>query len=621
MKSKDSNIASAIEVEKRLIKNSIKKTGYIFWEMPLYDSQGKVLFSVDCSLKNGLAGIALFYLNLYKFTNSSKYLTRFDKVVRGIIKKNSENKTKHFGFWEGMSGTVYVLLRAYEATGSVYYLTTSKELILNSREFIFSQQVSNSLYSGRAGLLLLLLDLLNLTNDKPLEDLAHVVINLMLSQSNLSENSQSWYFDQTQSQDPVSWSFGSAGISYSLQRASEYFQSDGLTLCSKLAMNHCLNSNKFGINHWPNFLNPIESSKDDKVFIKKFKKNRRDLCRGKFTVNIENGLMGICLRNELNPKPNKKEKKLNDILRPVVKSFASKRGLNTQTDRHAFSFLFGKNSVASMKKVKHNQANRFSLYSGLAGEGFHYLLLSNVNLVTKYWIVSDLPYHPKKYNYNKDYYSRNAVISTVILPKFYRTFSMLKSFNSIESESIHWGGNFKSPNNLLKPFKELVVKAEHSAVRALFDYEYSKFLLCFKNQTSPAEIFCEKYISFLENRQLQKLSFDQILSKRYKLNPLVKILSSKWDILSWSGTMTPIVKGNFKLLFLPTDQREKYFESGLNDLERLICYMKTPISGQELLNAIKQQYGIKSRVEAKNIKSKLVNLILSKVQENVLIIV
>jgi hypothetical protein len=85
--------------------------------------------------------------------------------------------------------------------------------------------------------------------------------------------------------------------------------------------------------------------------------------------------------------------------------------------------------------------------------------------------------------------------------------------------------------------------------------------------------------------------------------------------------MTPIVKGNFKLLFLPTDQREKYFESGLNDLERLICYMKTPISGQELLNAIKQQYGIKSRVEAKNIKSKLVNLILSKVQENVLIIV
>jgi len=620
MKFKDIYIARAIEVEKKLIKNSIKKIGYIFWKMPLYDSQGKVLYSVDCSLKKGLAGIALFYLNLYKFTNSRKYLLRFDKIVSGIIKKNSENKTKHFGFWEGMSGTVYVLLRAYEVTGSVSYLTTSKELILNSREFIFSQQASNSLYSGRAGLLLILLDLLNLTNDKPIEDLAHVVINLMLSQSNLSENSQSWYFDQTQSQDPVDWSFGSSGVSYSLQRASEYFQSDGLMLCSKLAMNHCLNSNHFGIKHWPDFLNPIESSKDDKAFIKKFKNNRRDLSKGKFTVNIENGLMGIYLKNKLNPKPNKREKKLNDILGPVVKSFVSKHGLNTQADRHVFSFLFGKNSAAPLKKGKYNQACEFSLYSGLAGEGFHYLLLSNANLITKYWLVSDLEYHAKRYNYNKDYYSRNAVISTVILPKFYRTFTMLKSLNSIEP-SIHWGGDFKSPSNLLKPFKELVIKTEHSVIRALFDYEYSKFLLCFKNQISPSEIFCEKYISFLENRQLQKLSFDQILRKRYKLNPLAKVLSSKWDVLSWSGTMTPIAKGNFKLLFLPTDQRERYFESSLNDLEELICYMKAPTSGQELFNALKQQYEIKSGLEAENIKSKLVNLILSKVQENVLLVV
>lgn len=461
---------------------------------------------------------------------------------------------KHFGFIEGLSGDAYRLLKEYLVTKDRKHIDEAEAIMSGCDPFIDSSQVNNSLYYGRAGVLLVLMDLYSLSPSQSINYKIRRTLNLILADARISRNGLHWYHSQTQRRAISGWGHGSIGIAYALRVASEFFNSPGLKAASDLACQHTLLSWDKKLRTWPNYRLEIETKEDDDKLLNAFRKDPRGVLKGEIDPGIEDGVSGILL------------------------------GLKA----------LGKKSQLAIDEGRLSEFH-------LIGDGFE---LKN-----------------KGKGFQEFYLEKEAIIIQRILNShFSRTLAALRKNGGKPTPNFRWPRHGKDVNYITTPLEKRVLRSKSAVAADCFKVEKQKLQTIFNHNGDAVSVYCQKYLSFLKNRSLQTLSDKALLSRKFQLNPNSRIITMKHDVgfgFALKLERDGFEVGSYKMLFAFTDQAEVLTETVLVDFEELLYYMKKPTTGKELVRAVVDQYGVDKK--KKQVEDEVVELILSKVQENILI--
>ncbi|MGS2761167.1 lanthionine synthetase LanC family protein [Sinomicrobium sp. M5D2P9] len=214
------------------------KEGTIFWETPVYQKDGlETAAELSLNIFNGNSGIALFFLELYKYEGNKEDLETAGKIIRFILHA-SEQKQKYFCFYTGFTGVPYTLLKRYEITGEEDDLARALYLSIDHAKDIVEQPVKADLLSGYAGNLFVMTLLYHYSENNTVLDIIEQLIGRFIKELRISETGLKWDYSRAKSayDSMTGFSHGASGIAYVLLQVGNYFKSDGLVYLAEQAL-------------------------------------------------------------------------------------------------------------------------------------------------------------------------------------------------------------------------------------------------------------------------------------------------------------------------------------------------------------------------------------------------
>lgn len=219
---------------------SLAHTGedMLWWTLPGYtgSSPGDTdHWSAD--IFNGNSGIALFFLELYRYTGRNRDLETVRKIIRFIL-RNHGRARKYCSFYTGFTGIIYLLIRVYETTGEKEVLRQALSLASANREDLVSQPVKADLLSGYAGNLLVLVHLYHYSRDEKVLHSIQRLLHRFTEEARISETGLKWDYSAAKSayDSMTGFSHGASGIAYVLLQTGNYFHNDGLLYLAEQAL-------------------------------------------------------------------------------------------------------------------------------------------------------------------------------------------------------------------------------------------------------------------------------------------------------------------------------------------------------------------------------------------------
>ena len=207
-------------------------------------------------LNGGLPGACVHLMNAFAVTHNQSFLLNAEKALRFLIMHCRKNPTPDFSLYNGRGSVVYALTYLYGFVPDKNILSGAYNLILPCKEeYLYSPDVSDSLYDGRAGTLLVLLRLYHLTRKKILLTLIGNFVEKILQNAKLNDAGIRWSRSNSIFKNaPGNFGYGSRGIVYVLQILSSYFTHSGLgmfnELLKEIQSNQPEQENDFAEVHW-----------------------------------------------------------------------------------------------------------------------------------------------------------------------------------------------------------------------------------------------------------------------------------------------------------------------------------------------------------------------------------
>ncbi len=176
------------------------------------------------SLYDGLSGISLMYLSLWKITKEDDYLTIAEKIIFDIMSRiDSTKKNIPIGAFTGLSSILYTVLNFYVFTYKSLYALYAKKLLLMIRNKL-PEDVFLDVISGMAGTLIVLIRYYELTKELEILELAKKCGDLIINKAiKVSSQEVGWI---TIDKEPLSgFSHGNAGIIFALHLLNKHINS------------------------------------------------------------------------------------------------------------------------------------------------------------------------------------------------------------------------------------------------------------------------------------------------------------------------------------------------------------------------------------------------------------
>lgn len=183
------------------------------------------LNAINDSLYDGLSGIALMYLSLWKYTKKREHLTMAESIVHDIMFRiDCSKKDISIGAFTGLSSILYIVLNFYVFTNKAVYALYAKRLlpIIHNK---LQKDTFLDVISGTAGALIVLIRYYQLTRDYKILELAKECGDLLVNKSiKVSTQEVGWI---TIDKKPLSsFSHGNAGIIFALHLLNKYINSE-----------------------------------------------------------------------------------------------------------------------------------------------------------------------------------------------------------------------------------------------------------------------------------------------------------------------------------------------------------------------------------------------------------
>lgn len=240
------------EIKNDLLLNKRETADEAWWPTPYYINADEYAFQESYDIFNGNCGIALFFLELYRFDQSKAHISLIDKMMRRMMKSEAVLKPKFFAFYTGLGGVIYTNLKIYEATGIQKYLDNALLLTLSNQTQLSTELLKADLLSGYTGNLLVFTILYHHSQNEEILRLIHLLVDRLIQEARVSEMGVKWDYHQSKKayDSMTGFSHGASGIAYCLMELSMYFGEPGLLYLAEEALAYEMQYYHAPANNW-----------------------------------------------------------------------------------------------------------------------------------------------------------------------------------------------------------------------------------------------------------------------------------------------------------------------------------------------------------------------------------
>lgn len=625
---------NAIKIGDELLGIAESKSDFLSWKNLKKENRNNIAEEFDYSLSTGTTGIIFFYAELYNITKDEKYLEIIRKAVNGLQKNLSNVRDLRFGIWNGIAGVVIMYIKLFRVTSNTEYLSLAKEYCSLLTKSIESDNLNNSLFEGRSGALLGMLNLYLVTNDSDLIYQIIKIVRKIFWDARYDQDGLNWYHSPTQASGLTGFGFGSVGISYALSLLSAYAHCDAkLKVHFEGGFNYCYNQWNHKIRNWPDFNVRVESETDDKNLINRFSesKGRRSILNGRNEVNFSDGFLGILFGLSIVERFTTINEKLKIFVHESASHLCNKEhSIKSILDYSALlsiKLLLNENIDEVTPDIRINCSTEYAgLSDGLAGLGYWNLIASG-RIANPYFSFFLGELESLDNSKGTTYISEKLKLENLYLIPYFKHYPKTLEYIGREGTECLIKGlyprdlqiDFTIFHNLIK--KILKSNPKNYALRRIYRLESVKHKYFLKNRMSVIA-FVNGYQSFVANRNLQNISNSEILKKRFVLNSQVRIINSKYDIykiLNGSSEKDVVENEDTFILLQNTDTEAYIRDENLTDMNEIIINFKEPIVAGAMLDMLVKQQALEDRLDA--VRKQFITVILKYVQSGVLIVV
>lgn len=187
--------------------------------------------SLQGDLYGGTAGIALFLLELYQFTQDKQQLRCIDGALNqalSLVEKGKANRTA--SFFSGQTGLAFVLAKAAQMTGRAELYEYSKEIVSGLRDAALDP-IAIDVVTGSAGAIPVLIQLASILACDEAIDIANMHGQHLLARAVVRDDQASWQTSPNEKDAHLNgYSHGASGIAtallelYAATKNNEYVQ-------------------------------------------------------------------------------------------------------------------------------------------------------------------------------------------------------------------------------------------------------------------------------------------------------------------------------------------------------------------------------------------------------------
>ncbi len=197
------------------------------WETLTSDTNSNYSWARSESLYSGSAGIALFLLELGRYTGEQRFTDAAEKAMASTLEYCRTTPNPYYALITGRMSVSFAALRFFERTGKRSYLDAALELAKNCKDFV-NPNSADDFINGTSGTLLGLLLLHEASGEEWLLEAADAYTAHLLSKAH--SGTQGLYWDRTHRQirGLCGFSHGASGIGFVFAEAARYFGNDAL---------------------------------------------------------------------------------------------------------------------------------------------------------------------------------------------------------------------------------------------------------------------------------------------------------------------------------------------------------------------------------------------------------
>ena len=242
---------AAVSIADRLMKNSISDSDRIYWKTLRLAEKNIHNYALSETIYSGNAGIALFFIELYKLTGDARYFEIITKIKNWLIYYCKNNPSRNAAFYTGRSGVAYSLLQIYKLDNEKATENAALEIAMRGLEnHDFS--LNPDLLSGNASVMLGLMHLYAASKkDWALEQIDKAAGEIISSLNFSLSEGMSWGTNFNNLKNLCGFSHGVSGVAFSFLELGNYFNLDAFIWLARQAIVY--ENNLFKNDEWPDY--------------------------------------------------------------------------------------------------------------------------------------------------------------------------------------------------------------------------------------------------------------------------------------------------------------------------------------------------------------------------------
>ena len=384
-------------------------------------------------------------------------------------------------FRNGGAGLIYLYIQLFDLTEEDYYLLRASEILQQRTDYYLeSDQVSEGLFTGRAGMLLVTIYLYDKTGEQALLSIVNQLARKILSRAWMINQGLAWHAPFTMVRRPLcSFGHGSAGIGYVLDLLGSYFRQTFFTEVADRCFAY-VNDHSFHLKEqlWEDNRRLVNGAEKLSDYIKLTEDgNASALDAPVFNYGIEHGIAGILYAQ---------------IGRTSTSSFLDKLQLPKNSDgkdlRDLAELYLAAHVVYPDKQYVRKAVKIFEILNDRIGANTDFDLAAlKFSIEQQTSTLFYLPYrelaNPQKSDLNFSFTNQREFQQSFVNIHYPRTYSILKTFK-VDSEIIPPVSSTLSPDKLLEMqlSRYLSEKAVSENARKTFEYERELYYLRWQTQ-------------------------------------------------------------------------------------------------------------------------------------------
>jgi Lanthionine synthetase C-like protein len=182
------------------------------------------------NIDSGVSGAILFIIELYKHTGDEKYAAFIDSGIQNLMDYCEQHPSNNYSLYTGRLGVVYVMMQWHAVTKNPVWLKNCVDMVKPAGTlYLHAEYTSNALYDGRAGALLLIMQLYVVSGDESLTDIILQFCTKIMLDARVSDDGICWQAKQEVSPAPSSaFASGAAGVKFVFDFMNRYSNAPAL---------------------------------------------------------------------------------------------------------------------------------------------------------------------------------------------------------------------------------------------------------------------------------------------------------------------------------------------------------------------------------------------------------